>query len=372
MGVLALGVAPADAPVNDRRAPALDHAQPGSAGPRDDRSRPGASVQRRHPSAAHRAAPRVSSTPTPRRGPSPTGHDGAVSYDDAPPSGAEPTRPLPFPPPAGAAPQLGAADQPAAAVRLVAAAAVPGRRRRRSPVTSPPRGRVPGWLWPVVCVLALVLGVVGGLVGGAVYEGVRDAAGTVSGGPRRRRHRLRPAAGPRERLDRGGGAEDAAEHGADHRGVRRQGGRRDRLRVRARPAGSRHHQQPRGRRRRLRRRPDRGRRPGRQPVRGHDRRTQPGLRPRGALRPEGPGAGAGRARLVPPARGRGGRRRDRLAARPELDRDRRHRQRAAPPGHHGRRRATTRRTSTPSRPTPRSTPATPAARWSTCAPRSSA
>jgi putative serine protease PepD len=34
----------------------------------------------------------------------------------------------------------------------------------------PPRGRVPGWLWPVVAVLALLLGVVGGVAGGAVYE----------------------------------------------------------------------------------------------------------------------------------------------------------------------------------------------------------
>jgi putative serine protease PepD len=41
---------------------------------------------------------------------------------------------------------------------------VPSSRQR------PPRGRVPGWLWPVVAVLALLLGVVGGVAGGAVYE----------------------------------------------------------------------------------------------------------------------------------------------------------------------------------------------------------
>ncbi len=45
-----------------------------------------------------------------------------------------------------------------------------------------PRGRVPGWLWPVVCVLALVLGVFGGLVGGAAYQELQDEPGTVSGG----------------------------------------------------------------------------------------------------------------------------------------------------------------------------------------------
>ena len=45
-----------------------------------------------------------------------------------------------------------------------------------------PRGRVPGWVWPVVCVLALVVGLAGGAVGGLVYEQVRDEPGTVSNG----------------------------------------------------------------------------------------------------------------------------------------------------------------------------------------------
>ncbi|HEY0950717.1 S1C family serine protease [Nocardioides sp.] len=46
-----------------------------------------------------------------------------------------------------------------------------------------PRGRVPGWLWPVVSVLALVLGVVGGALGGLAYERVTDdGPGTVSEG----------------------------------------------------------------------------------------------------------------------------------------------------------------------------------------------
>ena len=40
------------------------------------------------------------------------------------------------------------------------------------PPSPPPprRDRVPGWLWPVVAVLALLLGVVGGVAGGAAYE----------------------------------------------------------------------------------------------------------------------------------------------------------------------------------------------------------
>ncbi|MGY2702162.1 S1C family serine protease [Nocardioides sp. HB32] len=46
-----------------------------------------------------------------------------------------------------------------------------------------PRARVPGWIWPVVCVLALVVGVAGGAIGGLVYEQVRDdTPGTVSDG----------------------------------------------------------------------------------------------------------------------------------------------------------------------------------------------
>ncbi|GAW52448.1 MULTISPECIES: S1C family serine protease [unclassified Nocardioides] len=46
-----------------------------------------------------------------------------------------------------------------------------------------PRGRVPAWLWPVVCVLALVLGVAGGAVGGLAYSALTDdGPGSVSAG----------------------------------------------------------------------------------------------------------------------------------------------------------------------------------------------
>jgi putative serine protease PepD len=43
---------------------------------------------------------------------------------------------------------------------------------------------VPGWIWPVVCTLALVLGLVGGAVGSVVYNRIADrpAPGTVSSG----------------------------------------------------------------------------------------------------------------------------------------------------------------------------------------------
>ena len=51
------------------------------------------------------------------------------------------------------------------------------------PAHAAPRGRVPGWVWPVVCVLALVVGVLGGAVGGLAYERLSDGGpGTVSNG----------------------------------------------------------------------------------------------------------------------------------------------------------------------------------------------
>jgi putative serine protease PepD len=46
------------------------------------------------------------------------------------------------------------------------------------------RERVPGWVWPVVSVLALVIGVIGGVFGGAAYENwhTNSTEGQVSGG----------------------------------------------------------------------------------------------------------------------------------------------------------------------------------------------
>jgi putative serine protease PepD len=49
---------------------------------------------------------------------------------------------------------------------------------------APERGRVSGWVWPLVSALALVIGVIGGVLGGAVYENLHDHSteGQVSGG----------------------------------------------------------------------------------------------------------------------------------------------------------------------------------------------
>ena len=53
-----------------------------------------------------------------------------------------------------------------------------------SPAPARPQpGRVPGWLWPVVCTLALVLGVVGGAGGAFLLDRLTDESpGIVSGG----------------------------------------------------------------------------------------------------------------------------------------------------------------------------------------------
>ena len=51
---------------------------------------------------------------------------------------------------------------------------------------APARGRVSGWIWPVVASTALVVGVIGGVAGSVAYEALRDDPadnpGTVDGG----------------------------------------------------------------------------------------------------------------------------------------------------------------------------------------------
>ena len=54
------------------------------------------------------------------------------------------------------------------------------------PVRPPqqPGGRVPGWIWPVVCTVALMVGLLGGALGGVAYDQLTDnrTEGTVLGG----------------------------------------------------------------------------------------------------------------------------------------------------------------------------------------------
>jgi putative serine protease PepD len=61
---------------------------------------------------------------------------------------------------------------------MPAYAAPPDRRQRE-------RGRVSGWVWPVVCALALIVGGLAGAIGGAAYEkwvSEPDSSGRVTGG----------------------------------------------------------------------------------------------------------------------------------------------------------------------------------------------
>ena len=309
MGVLVLGGAPADIPNPDRRAPSTSvnsPAPPVTVGP----------SRRTHRSLSRRRSP-------------PTGHNGWVTDQPTGPTEPEPTLPL------SAMPRLGPRPTwtPPSTERLPVGL---------TPVAPEPRGRSRGWFWPVAACLALLLGVVGGVAGSALYDRVDDSSTAVlrpgPGGHRRGRHRLRAAPRGRRGHDRQRGRGAAAEHGADLRRVRRRGGRRHRLRLRPRRAGPRDHQQPRRRAGRRGRRPDRDRRPGRQQVRRHGGRPQPGLRPRGPLLRGRQGPAARLAGRLEGAADRRGRRRTRLAAGPQLHRHRRHRQCARPAGDHGRRR----------------------------------
>ena len=133
---------------------------------------------------------------------------------------------------------------------------------------TPERGRVSGWVWPLVSALALVIGVIGGVLGGAVYENLHDHSteGQVSGGLADSGVESRaplPAAQPLGRLGRPAAA---AEHGAGAGAVPGQEGRCHRVRLRAGPLRALHHQQPRRRRRGRARRADRDRRPERRRV----------------------------------------------------------------------------------------------------------
>jgi len=103
------------------------------------------------------------------------------------PEDSEPTRPLAFGRPA----------EPASAPSWVPPTSQPPPGRwpgfpppgtQPMPMSQPrhatPRGRIPGWLWPVVAALALVVGVLGGALGGVAYERIANdrGPGTVSSG----------------------------------------------------------------------------------------------------------------------------------------------------------------------------------------------
>lgn len=117
--------------------------------------------------------------------------DGSQPDDATQPIGAVPPG---GPPPLGAPSWVPPTQQPAAPASSPQAASppwppFPPPGTQPMPVAPPARhaadrGRVSGWVWPVVSVLALVLGVVGGVVGAVAYDELDDSSGsgTVSEG----------------------------------------------------------------------------------------------------------------------------------------------------------------------------------------------
>jgi putative serine protease PepD len=101
---------------------------------------------------------------------------------------AEPTQPLSLARPVDPPPAVASWAPPTSQAPPGQWAGFPPPGTQAFPVAPPrhvaPRGRVPGWLWPVVCVLALVVGLAGGAIGGLVYDQVTDRTGpgTVSSG----------------------------------------------------------------------------------------------------------------------------------------------------------------------------------------------
>ncbi len=100
------------------------------------------------------------------------------------------TAPTTSMPPAAGGPAAGrpAAERPASSYpppQGPPTYAYPSYPLTPAPQPRPARGRVSGWVWPAVSVLALMLGVVGGAIGGAAYVALDDdesGPGRASGG----------------------------------------------------------------------------------------------------------------------------------------------------------------------------------------------
>jgi putative serine protease PepD len=115
--------------------------------------------------------------------------DGAQPDDATQPIGAAPLVPQPAPQPAGAPSWVPPTQQPPPAGPPTAQPAPwppfppPGTQPMPTAPLVPARhaavrGRVSGWVWPLVSGLALVLGVVGGVVGAVAYDELGDSGGT--------------------------------------------------------------------------------------------------------------------------------------------------------------------------------------------------
>lgn len=114
---------------------------------------------------------------------SPAPHD-APADRSTPPSWVPPQQqPAPYREPWGGYPAPGTTPFPVGgfAGQPAQPGAHPGQPHARHATT---KGRVSGWVWPVVAVLALVVGVLGGVAGSVGYENLRsdDTPGTVADG----------------------------------------------------------------------------------------------------------------------------------------------------------------------------------------------
>ncbi len=215
-----------------------------------------------------------------------------------------------------------------------------------------------------VLVIAGVVALVIGLLAGAGARGDRRRTGRQQPGRRAARTADRQRRGPEDPQRFGlRGRGHAAAQRRPTQGRRHRQHQCDRLRLRHRRRRPHPDQQPRGRDRRQRRfDPDHQRqgqaldRTAGRPLAG----VRPGRRPGGR-----PGRAVRAVRPVRPGDRRPGRGRDRFAARPGRHGHVGHHLGQEPPGHHRGRTRRERRSSVRCRPTPRSTRATRAARWST-------
>jgi len=114
------------------------------------------------------------------------GGDAGQAERPGDPEDSEPTRPLTFGRPTEPAPSWVPPTTQPPPGRWAGFPPPPGTQPL--PMNQPrhvsPRGRIPGWMWPVVCTLALVVGVLGGALGGVAYERLahHDGPGTVTSG----------------------------------------------------------------------------------------------------------------------------------------------------------------------------------------------
>jgi len=163
----------------------------------DDRSGPSRPEPDSEPDPASREAVREDDEPTqPLTGPGWTSpsqsHPAADRPDSFGPADDQPTRPQhpsSYPPDGQQAAQGGAVSHPSPWGPRPAPPSGQPTYAPAAPTTpmplhrdAPPKGRVPGWVWPAVAALALLLGLTGGFLGALGYDELNDGPSTFDGG----------------------------------------------------------------------------------------------------------------------------------------------------------------------------------------------